>query len=113
MKLLGIVAIAGTVITIAGSMFSSLASVDGFYKADSKGKSVWVNVREEDATYKGNGTFETTDGNLWVVDVDTAPEKNAEHDSEYDIDGQYVLVMNDNGTENYIYDDEVMEVYEK
>ena len=111
MKLLGIIAIAGTVITIAGSMFSSLASVDGFYKADSKGKSVWVNVREEDAVYKGNGTFETTDGNQWVVD--TVPEKNAEHDSEYDIDGQYVLVMNDNGTENYIYDDEVMEVYEK
>ncbi len=110
MKLLGIVAIAGTIITIAGSMFSSLASVDGFYKADSKGKSVWVNVREEDAVYKGNGTFETTDGNLWIID--SKPEKNAEHDSEYDIDGHYVLVMNDNGTET-IYDDEVMEVYEK
>lgn len=111
MKLLGIAAIAGTVVAIAGSMFSSLASVDGFYKADSKGKSVWVNIREEDATYIGNGTFETTDGNQWVVD--TIPEKNIEHDSEYDIDGQYVLIMNDNGTENYIYDDEVMEVYEK
>lgn len=111
MKLLGIAAIAGTVVAIAGSMFSSLASVDGFYKADSKGKSIWVNIREEDATYIGNGTFETTDGNQWVVD--TIPEKNIEYDSEYDIDWQYVLVMNDNGTKNYIYDDEVMEVYEK
>ena len=111
MKFLGVVAIAGTIITIAGSMFSSLASVDGYYKADSKGKSVWVNIREEDATYIGNGTFETIDGNFWMIDI--KPEKNAEYDSDYDIDGQYVLVMNDNGTENYVYDDKVMEVYEK
>ena len=111
MKFLGVVAISGTIITIAVSMFSSLASVDGFYKADSKGKSVWVNIREEDATYIGNGTFETIDGNFWMIDI--KPEKNAEYDSDYDIDGQYVLVMNDNGTENYVYDDKVMEVYEK
>ena len=70
-----------------------------------------MNIREEDATYIGNGTFETIDGNLWMIDI--KPEKNAEYDSEYDIDGQYVLVMNDNGTEDYVYDDKVMEVYEK
>ena len=70
-----------------------------------------MNIREEDATYIGNGTFETIDGNFWMIDI--KPEKNAEYDSDYDIDGQYVLVMNDNGTENYVYDDKVMEVYEK
>lgn len=103
MKILSLAVITGSIIATGASMFHSLASNNGFYKeTNGKEKYIWVNVREEDAVYKGNYKFETTDGNIWCVT-----------DSEYDIDGQYVLVMNDNGTENYVYDDEVMEVYEK
>lgn len=110
MRHLGIIGITGIIVAIGATMFTSLASVDGFYKADANGKAKWVNVREEKAIYVGNGTFETEDGNLWTVDYQ--PEYNGEYDSSYDLEAEYILVMNDNGTENYIYDDEIMEVCE-
>lgn len=98
----------GSAVALATTMFTSLTNVSGYYMPDAHGKSVWVEVREESCVYVGNGTFETSDSNLWCIDI--APD--SDHDGEYDLEGSYTIVLDDNGTANYIYDDNIIGVYE-
>lgn len=53
-----------------------------------------------DATYVGDGNFVDENGNEWAVDSD-----------EYKKGKKYTLIMHDNGTENIITDDVIVDIY--
>ena len=54
-----------------------------------------------DATYIGSGNFIDENGNEWAVD----------NNNEYKKGKQYTLLMHDNGTENIITDDVIVDIY--
>lgn len=60
----------------------------------------YVTEYTQKATYIGSGNFIDENGNEWAVDSD-----------EYKKGKKYTLSMHDNGTENIIIDDVIVDIY--
>jgi hypothetical protein len=60
----------------------------------------YVTEYTQKATYIGSGNFIDENGNEWAVNSD-----------EYKKGKQYTLLMHDNGTENIITDDVIVDIY--
>lgn len=60
----------------------------------------YVTEYTQKATYIGDGNFIDENGNEWAVDSD-----------EYKKGKKYTLSMHDNGTENIITDDVIVDIY--
>ena len=61
----------------------------------------YVTEYTQKATYIGKGNFVDKNGNEWAVD----------NNNEYKKGKQYTLIMHENGTENIITDDVIVDIY--